>query len=236
MARWVVKRRSALAKPLPAVPADRDAQPSAFSKEDDATIEVRTLLLLRLTRRWRGAARQSAWQAHLDGISADSDVVPTTGHMPVILEVFCRLHGASLLQFFCQILRPQGRAGQGSWAAAQCRKARRWKPCIASLSPLMTLQRRSPPCLPRPCGDDPFSTVNGQAGILIRVVHPSGSLAEVWRFQTNPVPGEHPPETSQLDPFHRAKRHFCLPQSKPCQHAGPKPDSSQRRLTSFLRR
>ena len=40
-------------------------------------------------------------------------------------------------------------------------------------------------------GDDLFSTVNSQAGILMRVVHLSGSLAGVWRLQPNPVPGEH---------------------------------------------
>ncbi len=52
----------------------------------------------------------------MDDISANSDVVPTTGHMPAILEVFCGLHGASLRQFCCRILRLQGRAGQGIWA------------------------------------------------------------------------------------------------------------------------
>ncbi len=47
-------------------------------------------------------------------------------------------------------------------------------------------------------GDDLFSTVNGQVGIMIRVVHPSGPLAGVWRLQPNSVLGEQPPETSKL--------------------------------------
>jgi hypothetical protein len=98
MARRVVQRRSALDKPLLTVPADGNSQPTAVGEEDDAGIEVRTLLPLRLARRWRGAARQSARQAHLDGIFANSDVVPTTGRMPVILEVFSGVIMASLLR------------------------------------------------------------------------------------------------------------------------------------------
>ena len=108
MALRVVQRRSALDQPLPAVTADRDAQPSAFSTEDNARVEVRTLLMLQLARRWRGAARQSARQAHLDGISANSDVVPTRGHMPVILEVFCGLHGGLAAAVLLQDSAPAG--------------------------------------------------------------------------------------------------------------------------------
>jgi hypothetical protein len=33
-----------------------------------------------------------------------------------------------------------------------------------------------------------------------KVVHPSGSLAGVWRLQPNPVSGDQPSETSQLAP------------------------------------
>jgi transposase len=39
-------------------------------------------------------------------------------------------------------------------------------------------------------GNDQLSTVNGQAGVLMRVVHTSGSLAGVWRLQPKPVSGE----------------------------------------------
>lgn len=140
--------------------------------------------------------------------------------------------GASRLQFCC----PEGHAGQGNGAAAPRWKARRLKHCVASTSPRTTLQRRGPPCRPRSCGDDLFLIVNGQAGIPIRAVHPSGSPAGVSRLQPDPVPGEQPPETSQPAPhFTGQERHFCLPQGKPCHHAGPEPAPSQGRLTGFSR-
>ncbi len=93
MARRVVQRGAALDQPLPAVPADCDAQLSAFSTEDDAGVEVRTLMLLRLARRWRGAPRQCATQACLTGISINFDDVLILGEMAAILEVFCGLRG-----------------------------------------------------------------------------------------------------------------------------------------------
>lgn len=117
MRRLPVQRGAALDKPLSAVPADRDAQPSAFGKEDNATIEVRTLPLLQLARRWRDAARQSARQPHLGSISANSDVVPIPGEMPAILEVFCGLQGgrpAAVLLPGCCDQRSSGRQGIGA--------------------------------------------------------------------------------------------------------------------------
>jgi hypothetical protein len=45
---------------------------------------------------------------------------------------------------------------------------------------------------------DLFSPVIGQAGILVRVVHPSGSQNGGSRIQPNPVLGEQLPETSHL--------------------------------------
>ena len=48
--------------------------------------------------------------------------------------------------------------------------------------------------------DDQVSTMNGGAGILVRVVHPSGSSAGVWRLQPNSEPVEQPTESSQLGP------------------------------------
>jgi hypothetical protein len=69
-------------------------------------------MLLRLARRWRGAARLGARQAHLSSISANSDVVPTMGHMPVILEVFCSLHGA----LAAEVLLPDSAPAGARWA------------------------------------------------------------------------------------------------------------------------
>ncbi len=55
---------------------------------------------------------------------------------------------------------------------------------------------------------------------MMRVVHPSGSSAGVWRLQPNPVPGEQPPETSQLDrllvAYHDLSDHHL-----PAHHAEP---------------
>lgn len=48
-------------------------------------------------------------------------------------------------------------------------------------------------------GNDLFSTVKRQAGILMGVVHPAGSSAGVRRLQPDPVPGEQPSENSHLE-------------------------------------
>jgi len=55
-------------------------------------------------------------------------------------------------------------------------------------------------------GDDPFSTVNGQAGILMRVGRPSGSAAGAPRLQPNPVSDGQPDQTSRLAPRSRPAR------------------------------
>lgn len=46
--------------------------------------------------------------------------------------------------------------------------------------------------------NDLLSTVDGETGTMMRVVHPSGPRVVVWRLQPDPDPGEQPPETSQL--------------------------------------
>ena len=53
--------------------------------------------------------------------------------------------------------------------------------------------------------DDLHSTVDGETGILMRVVHPWGSSAVVWRLLPKPTSGEQPTETSQLDAGVNAK-------------------------------
>jgi hypothetical protein len=114
---------------MPAVPADRDAQPSAFGHSDNAGVELRTLLLLWLARRWRGAARQSAWQADLDGTSANSDVVPSPGEMPVILEVFCGL----LRGLAAAVLPPDSVPAGARWARQLGWRAALDGPAVAAL-------------------------------------------------------------------------------------------------------
>lgn len=48
-------------------------------------------------------------------------------------------------------------------------------------------------------GNDKLSTVNGETCTLMRVVHPSGSSAGVWRLQPNSEPDEQPTESSHLE-------------------------------------
>ena len=98
-------------------------------------------------------------------------------------------------------------------AAAAERGRAHWRDCKAPHArseprqPLANSAQRDaerlghlPRALPGPnAGDNLLSTVDGQAGTMMRVVHPSGSSAGVWRLQPDLKPGEQPPETSHLE-------------------------------------